>query len=107
MKRAEIWTVSAGGFGGKPRPAVVIQSDHFDATASITICPLTSDATEASLFRLVIEPSQGNGLHSVSRLMVDKIVTVPKEKLGKKLGQLNADEVARLDRAIVIFLDLA
>ena len=87
MRRGEIWTVSGGAeYAGKPRPAVIIQDNHFDATASITLCAFTSDSTDAPLFRLVIEPSPSNGLKARSRLMVDKITTVPKSKLGERVG---------------------
>ncbi len=106
MKRAEIWTVSAGGYGGKPRPAVVVQSDHFDKTASITVCPFTSDPTDAEFFRPVIQPGDENGLRSASRLMIDKIVTVSRDKLGKRVGALSAEDVVRMDRAVLIFLGL-
>ena len=80
MKRGEVWTLSASGYAGKPRPAVIIQDDRFDATASITVCAFTTDRTEAPLFRLVVEPSERNNLRAQSGLMVDKITTVSKER---------------------------
>ncbi len=104
MKRGEVWTVSGSGYAGKPRPAVIIQDDRFDATASVTICVFTSDPTEAPLFRLPIQPSEGNGLRSNSRLMVDKMTTVGRDKLGQRIGRLNGDDVVRLNRAILVFL---
>jgi mRNA interferase MazF len=108
MKRGEIWTVSAGaGYAGKPRPAVLIQDDSFDATASMTICAFTSDETEAPLFRLLIEPSDANGLRAPSRLMVDKVTTVSKSKLGEKIGRLDDADVLRLNQAVLVFLGLA
>ena len=108
MRRGEIWTVSAGGaYAGKPRPAVIVQSDRFDATASITVCAFTSDETEAPLFRLLVDPDADNGLEKPSHLMVDKITTVHKTKLGKQIGRLAAQDLARLDRAIVVFLGVA
>jgi mRNA interferase MazF len=89
MKRGEIWTVSGGPeYAGKPRPAVIVQDDSFDATLSITICAFTTDPTEAPLFRLLVEPSDGNGLQAPSSLMVDKITTVRKEKLGSRMDGL-------------------
>lgn len=106
MRRGEIWTVSAGGYAGKPRPAVIIQDDRFDATASISLCVFTSDETDAPLFRLPIHPSESNGLRAVSRLMVDKITTVPKDKLGEQVGYLSAEDMVRLNRSILIFLGL-
>ena len=107
MLRGEIWTVSGGqDYAGKPRPAVILQDDSFDATASITICAFTTDPTEAPLFRLPVEPNGRNGLRSASRLMVDKITTVPKAKLGQRLGRLDDEDITRLNRAALVFLGL-
>ena len=108
MKRAEIWTVAAGqGYAGKPRPAVILQDDRFDGTAAITVCVFTTDPTEAPLIRLVVEPTEGNRLERKSRLMVDKITTVPKSKIGKRIGRLDDQDVVRLNRAVLVFLGLA
>ena len=108
MKRGEVWTVSAGvPYAGKPRPAVIVQEDRFDATSSITICAFTSDPTDAPLLRMLIEPSERNGLTNASRLMIDKITTVPKARLGKRIGKLNDEDVVRLNRALTVFLGLA
>jgi mRNA interferase MazF len=108
MKRGEVWTVSGGSpYAGKPRPAVIVQEDRFEATNSITLCAFTSDPTDAPLLRLLVEPSDRNGLKTASRLMVDKITTVPKARLGKRLGRLNDEDVLRLNRAMVVFLGLA
>jgi mRNA interferase MazF len=107
MKRGEVWTVSGAGYAGKPRPAVIVQDDRFDATASITVCAFTSDMTEAPLFRIAVEPNERNGLHTPSRLMVDKITTVSKENLGKRVGRLDAEDIARLNRAMMVCLGLA
>lgn len=108
MRRGEIWTVSGGGtYTGKPRPAVLIQEDRFDATSSVTLCAFTSDTTDAPLFRLLIEPTETNGLRTASRLMVDKITTVPKERLGEKIGRLGDADILRLNQAVLVFLGLA
>ncbi|MGH6931725.1 MAG: type II toxin-antitoxin system PemK/MazF family toxin [Dongiaceae bacterium] len=108
MKRGEIWTVAGGpDYAGKPRPAVIVQDDHFDATSSITVCAFTTDPTQAPMFRLAVEPSAANGLKSPSRLMVDKTTTVRKDKLGRRLGRLGDADGRRLDRAILVFLGLA
>jgi len=108
MKRGEVWTVSAGqDYAGKPRPAVILQDDRFDATASITLCVFTTDATEAPLFRLPVAPTERNGLRRESRLIVDKITTVPKAKLGERVGRLDAEDIVRLNRAVLVFLGLA
>ena len=108
MKRGEIWTVAGGpDYGGKPRPATIVQDDNFEATRSITICAFTSDPTEAPLFRLPVKPNERNGLQAPSSLMVDKLTTVPKEKLGSRIGQLDDEEVVRLNQALLVFLGLA
>lgn len=107
MRRAEIWTVAGGAdYTGKPRPAVVVQDDRFD-TDSVTICPFTTDPTEAPLFRLAITPSTGNGLREASQLMVDKLTTVRRSRLGDQLGVLDDADVVRLNRAMVVFLGIA
>ena len=108
MKRGDVWTVAGGGdYAGKPRPAVIIQDDRFDATASVTICAFTSDPTDAPLFRLVVEPSAGNGLSVASRLMVNKITTISKMKLGSRIGRISDEDTVRLNRATLVFLGLA
>jgi len=108
MKRGEVWTVAAGApYAGRPRPAVIVQEDRFEATSSITICAFTTDPTDAPLLRMLVEPSDRNGLSSASRLMIDKITTVPKVRLGKRIGKLNDDDVVRLNRALTVFLGLA
>jgi mRNA interferase MazF len=108
MRRGEVWTAVGGGdYGGKPRPVVIIQDDRFDATASVTVCPLTTNPAEAPLFRVPIERSERNGLETPSRLMVDKLATVHKSKLGIRLGRLDDDDLVRLNRALLVFLGLA
>ena len=108
MKRGEIWTAAAGvDYAGKPRPVVIVQDDRFHGTNSITICAFTSDPADAPLFRIAIEPSDINGLKTTSRLMVDKLTTIPKHRLGARIGRLADDDMLRLNRAMVIFLGLA
>jgi len=108
MRRGDIWTVAGSGdYAGKPRPVVIIQDDNFDSTASITICAFTSDGTEAPLFRLPVAPSARNRLLAVSRMMVDKITTVPKSKIGRQIGRLDDEDMLRLNRALLVFLGLA
>jgi mRNA interferase MazF len=108
MKRGEIWTVAGGkDYAGKPRPVAIVQDDGFDATASITVCAFTTDPTPAPLFRLPVTPNERNGLRAESRLMVDKITTVPKSKVGARVGRLDDEDLARLNRAILVFLGLA
>ncbi len=108
MKRGEVWTAAGGrGYTGKPRPVVVVQDDRFAATASVTVCPFTSDPTDAPLIRLPIEPSGTNGLKALSRLMVDKVTTMSRDQVRARLGVLSDDDVVRLNRAVVVFLGLA
>jgi mRNA interferase MazF len=108
VKRGEIWTVAGGkDYAGKPRPAVILQDDSFDRTDSVTVCAFTTDPTDAPLFRLPIEPNEGNGLRVVCRLMVDKITTVPKTKLGARVGRLADEDMVRLNRAVLVFLGIA
>jgi mRNA interferase MazF len=108
VKRGEIWTASGGrDYAGKPRPVVIVQDDRFAATASITVCPFTSDPTDAPLLRLTVEPSATNGLKATSRLMVDKLTTMRKENVDSRIGRLADDDVVRLNRAILMFLGLA
>lgn len=108
MRRGDIWTVAGGrDYAGKARPVVVLQDDSFDGTDSITICAFTTDETDAPLFRLPVEPNERNGLRVPSRLMVDKVTTVPKSKIGRLIGRLDDEDVVRLNRAVLVFLGLA
>jgi mRNA interferase MazF len=108
MNQGEIRPVSnSPDYAGKSRPVVIIQDDAFDATASITICTFTTDETDAPLFRLPVLPTQRNGLSAPSRLMVDKITTVPKSKVSAPIGRLDPADVIRLNQALLVFLGLA
>lgn len=108
MRRGEIWTVAGGAdYAGKPRPAAIVQDDRFDRTASVTICAFTSDPTEAPLIRLTVVPSANNGLREPCRLMVDKITTVSRNKLGRRIGRLAEGDITRLNRALLVFLGMA
>ena len=105
MIRGEIW-IAAGAkdYAGKPRPVVVIQSDAFATRDSVTVCPFTTDPTEAPLLRVAVAPTDGTGLREASRIMVDKITTVPRIKLDKQIGRLRDEDMVRLNRAVLIFL---
>src|SRR5260221_6459802 len=103
MRRGDIWTVSGGkDYAGKPRPVVIVQDDSFDATDSIAICAFTTDETDAPLFRLRVEPNEGNRLRAACRLMVDKISTVPKSKVGARIGRLGDDDILRLNQDVLL-----
>lgn len=109
MKRGEIWTVSGGGdYAGKPRPATIVQDDRFAAEIdSVTICFFTTNATGPSPVRPEVTPSEANGLKAASHLMADKITTVQKSKLGNRIGKLAAEDIVRLNRALLVFLGIA
>jgi mRNA interferase MazF len=106
MKRGEVWTLAGGGdFVGKPRPVVILQDDRYEI-ASVTVCPLTTNPTEATLFRIEIEPTPENGLALPSRIMADKVTTVRRTRLGGRIGHLNSNEMAALGGAVLVFLGL-
>ena len=108
MRRGDVWTVAGGkDYAGKARPVVILQDDIFDGTESITICAFTTDDTDAPLFRLAVEPNKRNGLRVPCRLIVDKVTTVPKSKIGAQIGRLDDEDVLRLNQAVLVFLGLA
>jgi mRNA interferase MazF len=108
MKRGDVVTVVLPGDYGKPRPAVVVQSDHFNDThASITVVPVTSTLVNAPLFRLAVEPSAQNGLRSLSQVMVDKLSTVRRERIGTAVGALEPETLTRVNRALALWLGIA
>jgi len=99
---------AAPGDFGKPRPALVVQSDLFNPThASLVICPIASHMVDAPLFRLTISPTHENGLKSESQIMVDKIVAINRERIGKRIGRLIDTELAEVDRALLLWLGIA
>lgn len=105
--RGTLVTVALQGDYGKPRPAVVIQSDLFDEHPSVTVLPLTTELRDTPLFRIDVEPSPDNGLQKRSQIMIDKIHTVPRSKLGSMLGKLSDDEQIAVNRSLMLFLGLA
>ena len=108
LKCGEVWTVAGGkDYAGKLRPAVILQDDRFDRTESVTICAFTTNSTDAPLFRLAVEPGETNGLRAMCRLMVDKITTVPRSRIGARVGRLSDEDMVRLNRAILVFLGIA
>ena len=108
MRRGDIVTVAVAGDFGKPRPAVIVQSDVFpDAHGSVIVCQITSALEDAPDFRITIEPSKGNGLLRPSQIMVDKPVTVRRRRIGNRIGRLEDREVRRLNRALAFVMGLA
>jgi mRNA interferase MazF len=91
MKRGELWTMAGGtGYTSKPRPNVIVQDDAYTARDSIVVCLITTDATDLPVFRVPVDPTAENGLRATSRLMVDKVTTVTKSRLGQRIGRLGA-----------------
>lgn len=108
MRRGDVVTVAAAGDYGKPRPAVIVQSDAFPENhASVVVCQLTSDLADAPDFRVTIEPTAENGLRLKSQVMADKPVTVRRERIGRSVGRLGSQEMARLGIALAFVLGLA
>ena len=107
MKRGDLVTVALSGDYGKPRPALVIQSDFFAAHPSVTILPVTSELREAPLFRIDVKPTLANGLRKISAVMVDKPQTVARARIGPTIGQLDDDSMLAVTRALAVFLGFA
>jgi len=108
VRRGDVVVIAMQGDYGKPRPALVIQSDLFNDThSSITVAPVTSTIVDAPLFRLTVDPTNSNGLRSVSQIMVDKITAVRRDKVGKTVGRLDDGTMVRVNRAIALWFGLA
>ena len=107
MKRGDLVTVALQGDYGKPRPALVIQSDQFPGTASVVVLPITSTLVDAPLLRLTVEPDAGNGLRVPSQIMLDKPMTVKVDKIGPAFGSLNDVAMVSVSRSLALFLGLA
>jgi mRNA interferase MazF len=108
MRRGEVVTVAAAGDYGKPRPAIVVQSDAFPgAHASVILCQMTSEIVDAPDFRLTIEPAPENGLRVPCQVMVDKPIAVRRERVGQRIGRLGEPDVRRLNIAIAFVMGLA
>lgn len=107
MKRGDLVMVAVSGDYGKPRPAVVIQSDYFAGHPSVTVLPVTSHIRDTPLFRVTLEPDGGNRLRVDSQIMVDKAVTVAVDRLGARFGCVDAASMVAVDRALALFLGIA
>jgi mRNA interferase MazF len=108
MTRGEIWTVAGGApYARKPRPAVILQDDAFDANDCVIVCPLTTDSTPAPLFRIPVEPDDVNGLRERCSIMIDKLAAVPRTRLRHRVGSLDDVTLLRVSRSVVAFLGLA
>ena len=108
MKRGNVVVVAASGDYGKPRPAVVVQTNAFpDSHPSVVVCQLTSELSDAPDFRITVEPDEANGLGARSQIMADKPMTIRRERVGRMLGSLSAEEMRRLNAALAFVLGLA
>ncbi|RTL95685.1 type II toxin-antitoxin system PemK/MazF family toxin [Ancylobacter aquaticus] len=106
MMRGHLVTVSLPGDLGKPRPALVIQADQFDETATVTVLPLSGTLVDAPLIRIAVEPSEANGLRKSSQIMIDKPMTVRRDRMGPAFGQLEDEAMVRVTRSLALFLGL-
>jgi mRNA interferase MazF len=107
VKRGDVVTIALQGDYGKPRPALVVQSDLFDAHPSVTVLPITSELRDTPLFRVDVEPSDANGLRKKSQVMVDKAQTVARAKVGKTCGHLDDQTMMAINRLLALFLGFA
>ena len=108
MRRGDLVTITLQGDFGKPRPALVVQSDLFNADhATVSVLPITSAIIGTPVFRITIEPSAANGLLKVSQIMVDKIVSMKREKIGEAFGRLDDETLLRVNRALAVWLGVA
>jgi len=107
MKRGDLVSIAIQGDFGKPRPALVIQADAFGEHASVTVLPVTSMRVAAPLLRVTLRPSTENGLQKTSQVMVDKAITVRREKIGPAFGRIDADAMVEIERCLAVFLGIA
>lgn len=107
MRRGDFVTVAAPGDYGKPRPALVIQSDLFDELPSVALCLVTSELRNAPIFRITVDPDPDNGLQSISQIQIDKILSVPRERVGSVIGRLDDATMLKVNRSLAVFAGIA
>ena len=108
MRRGDVVTVAASGDYGKPRPAVIVQTDAIPAKhTSVVVCQMTSECNDAPDFRVTIEPTEQNGLRVKSQVMADKPVTIRRERIGRRIGRLDSKDIARVNIALAFVIGLA
>jgi mRNA interferase MazF len=105
--RGDFVTIVMQGDFGKPRPALVIQADQFNEHATVTVLPVTSTLVAAPLFRITVQPSTENGLQKASQVMVDKVMTVKRDKIGQAIGRIDPDGMVETERSLAVFLGIA
>lgn len=106
MRRGDFVTIATSGDYGKPRPALVVQSDAFEALPSVTVLPLTSEIHDEHLFRITVKPTKSNGLMAASQVMVDKATTIPKTKVGNVIGHAGVETMRTVNIALGRFLEI-
>ena len=107
MRRGDLVTITMQGDFGKPRPALVIQADQFDEHVTVTVLPVTSTLVAAPLLRITVQPDAGNGLQKPSQVMVDKAMTVKRDKVGPAFGRIDVDSLVEIERCLAVFLGIA
>jgi len=107
MQRGDLVSVAIQGDFGKPRPALVIQSPLFANHTSVTVLLVTSTLVDAPLLRVTVQATPGNGLEKTSQIMIDKSMTLKREKIGPVLGRVNPDELTQVERSLAVFLGIA
>lgn len=107
MRRGDLVTVAVPGDYGKPRPALVVQSDLFNEVPSVTLCLVTSTLRETPLFRITVDPSPDNGLQRISQIQVDKVTTVARERIGRVIGHLDDATMLKINRSLAVFIGIA
>lgn len=107
MKRGDLVTVAISGDFGKPRPALVIQSDHFGDTGTVVVLLISGTLIDAPLIRLTIQPTADNGLGKTSQIMVDKPMSVKRERIGRTIGHVDEDTMLSVTRSLAVFLGFA
>lgn len=107
MKRGDLVLVATPGDYGKPRPSLIIQSDLFSEHPSVTLCLLTSHLRQAPLIRYEVEPSSDNGLSATSQVQIDKLMTVPRQKISPVIGKLSAKQMNEITKLLVLWVGVA
>jgi len=107
MRRGDFVIVAAPGDYGKPRPALVIQSDLFDELPSVALCLVTSELRNAPIFRITVDPGPDNGLQNISQIQIDKILSVPRERVGGVIGRLDDATMLKVNRSLAVFAGIA
>ncbi len=107
MRRGDFVTVAAPGDYGKPRPALVIQSDLFDELPSVALCLVTSELRNAPIFRITVDPAPDTGLQNISQIQIDKILSVPRERVGSVIGRLDDATMLKVNRSLAVFAGIA